>query len=85
MFKKLKIYVPRINICFLYANIYLENLRIYVRKIGTCFTGGNISFEKLIYLTLIPLHICALLHIALIWGRASYKNYTPVVTHESIY
>ena len=85
MFEKRKIYVPRINICFLYANIYLENLRIYVRKISTCFAGGNISFEKLIYLTLIPLHICALLHIALIQGQASYKNCTSVVTHESIY
>ena len=27
-------FVQRINICFVYANIYLENLAIYVRKIN---------------------------------------------------
>ena len=31
-------------ICFVYANICLENLRIYVRKINICFIDGSICF-----------------------------------------
>ena len=34
------------SICFVYANICLENLRIYVPKINICFTDGNICFEN---------------------------------------